>query len=138
MSVDTQTPGKWRSIREVVLQSVQDYQEQQRLKKKYRKKSFSYSGEGGGLAGIGTSRTGSCDLDEDEMGCSWGEEEEGIVELEQIGAEKTKNVLILMSDTGGGHRASAEAIRNAFQIEYGDEYKVRYLSIFIWFVLYRF
>ncbi|KAJ4754406.1 Processive diacylglycerol beta-glucosyltransferase [Rhynchospora pubera] len=121
----TQTPGKWRSIREVVLQSVQEYQEQQRLKKKYRKKSYSYSGEGGGLAGIGTSRsTGSFDLDEDETGYSWGEEEEGIVELEQIGAEKTKNVLILMSDTGGGHRASAEAIRNAFQIEYGDAYKV--------------
>lgn len=124
MSVETQTPGKWRSIREVVLQSVQEYQEQQRLKKKYRKKSFSYSGEGGGLAGIGTSRSGSCDLDEEEMGCSWGEEEDGIVELEQIGAEKTKNVLILMSDTGGGHRASAEAIRDAFQIEYGDDYKV--------------
>lgn len=131
MSVEAETPGpgKWRSIREVVLQSVQEYQEQQRLKKKYRKKSYSYSGEGGGLAGMGRSArasgSGSCDLDEDEMGCSWGEEEEGTVELAQIGAERTKNVLILMSDTGGGHRASAEAIRNAFQIEYGDDYKVR-------------
>jgi len=42
----------------------------------------------------------------------------------EIGAERTKNVLILMSDTGGGHRASAEAIRDAFQIEFGDEYRV--------------
>lgn len=46
------------------------------------------------------------------------------MELAQIGAERTKNVLILMSDTGGGHRASAEAIRDAFQLEFGDEYQV--------------
>ncbi|CAD5180365.1 unnamed protein product [Musa acuminata subsp. malaccensis] len=46
------------------------------------------------------------------------------MELAQIGAERTKNVLILMSDTGGGHRASAEAIRDAFRIEFGDEYRV--------------
>lgn len=45
-------------------------------------------------------------------------------EMEQIGSERTKNVLILMSDTGGGHRASAEAIRDAFGIEYGDTYRV--------------
>ncbi|KAK6135496.1 hypothetical protein DH2020_030749 [Rehmannia glutinosa] len=51
-------------------------------------------------------------------------EEDGTVEMEQIGAERTKNVLILMSDTGGGHRASAEAIRDAFQLEYGDEYRI--------------
>ncbi|KAF8779662.1 hypothetical protein HU200_002411 [Digitaria exilis] len=35
-----------------------------------------------------------------------------------------KNVLILMSDTGGGHRASAEALRDAFRIEFGDAYQV--------------
>ncbi|OAY31512.1 monogalactosyldiacylglycerol synthase 2, chloroplastic [Manihot esculenta] len=52
------------------------------------------------------------------------EEEDGTMELVQIGAERTKNVLILMSDTGGGHRASAEAIRDAFKLEYGDEYRV--------------
>ncbi|CAN1159327.1 Monogalactosyldiacylglycerol synthase 2, chloroplastic [Linum perenne] len=52
------------------------------------------------------------------------EEEDGTMELAQIGAERTKNVLILMSDTGGGHRASAEAIRDAFKLEYGDEYRV--------------
>ncbi|XP_028760774.1 monogalactosyldiacylglycerol synthase 2, chloroplastic [Neltuma alba] len=46
------------------------------------------------------------------------------MELVQIGAETTKNVLILMSDTGGGHRASAEAIRDAFQIEFGDGYRI--------------
>ncbi|KAM7508266.1 hypothetical protein LguiA_018719 [Lonicera macranthoides] len=46
------------------------------------------------------------------------------MEMVQIGAERTKNVLILMSDTGGGHRASAEAIRDAFQLEFGDEYKI--------------
>lgn len=56
--------------------------------------------------------------------CDYDYDEDGTVELVQIGAERTKNVLILMSDTGGGHRASAEAIRNAFQIEFGDEYRV--------------
>ncbi|XAR66846.1 Monogalactosyldiacylglycerol synthase [Bertholletia excelsa] len=52
------------------------------------------------------------------------EEEEGTMEMVQIGANRTKNVLILMSDTGGGHRASAEAIRDAFRLEFGDEYQV--------------
>lgn len=51
-------------------------------------------------------------------------DEDGTMELEQVAAERTKNVLILMSDTGGGHRASAEAIRDAFRIEFGDEYRV--------------
>ncbi|XP_043718758.1 monogalactosyldiacylglycerol synthase 2, chloroplastic-like [Telopea speciosissima] len=57
--------------------------------------------------------------------CSYGcLEDEGTTELVQIGAERTKNVLILMSDTGGGHRASAEAIRDAFRLEFGDEYRI--------------
>lgn len=51
-------------------------------------------------------------------------EDDETMELVQIGAERTKNVLILMSDTGGGHRASAEAIKAAFQLEFGDEYRV--------------
>ncbi|KAF8400594.1 hypothetical protein HHK36_013893 [Tetracentron sinense] len=51
-------------------------------------------------------------------------EDDDPVELVQIGAQRTKNVLILMSDTGGGHRASAEAIRDAFRLEFGDEYEV--------------
>ncbi|THG08109.1 hypothetical protein TEA_021300 [Camellia sinensis var. sinensis] len=50
-------------------------------------------------------------------------DDEGTMEMMQIGAERTKNVLILMSDTGGGHRASAEAIRDAFRLEFGDEYR---------------
>ena len=52
------------------------------------------------------------------------EDDEGTMEMVQIGAERTKNVLILMSDTGGGHRASAEAIKDAFRLEFGDEYQV--------------
>lgn len=32
--------------------------------------------------------------------------------------------MILMSDTGGGHRASAEALQAGFEQLYGDEYKV--------------
>ncbi|XP_039117380.1 monogalactosyldiacylglycerol synthase, chloroplastic isoform X1 [Dioscorea cayenensis subsp. rotundata] len=38
--------------------------------------------------------------------------------------DSSKKVLILMSDTGGGHRASAEAIKAAFNQEFGDEYQV--------------
>lgn len=60
-------------------------------------------------------------------------EGEGTVEMVQIGADKTKNVLILMSDTGGGHRASAEAIRDAFRLEFGDEYQV--VDPFLYLVL---
>ncbi|XP_021276518.1 monogalactosyldiacylglycerol synthase, chloroplastic isoform X2 [Herrania umbratica] len=44
--------------------------------------------------------------------------------LNGVGAETPKKVLILMSDTGGGHRASAEAIKAAFNEEFGDDYQV--------------
>lgn len=53
-------------------------------------------------------------------------EETGEEETQPSGKEEKtqKSVLILMSDTGGGHRASAEAIKSTFELEYGDEYKV--------------
>ncbi|CAN6449890.1 unnamed protein product [Victoria cruziana] len=56
----------------------------------------------------------------------FGFEDEQVAGLEmlQMAAERTKNVLILMSDTGGGHRASAEAIKDAFRLEFGDKYRV--------------
>lgn len=60
----------------------------------------------------------------------FGEKEE-VMEMEQMGAERIKTVLILMSDTGGGHRASAEAIRDAFKIEFGDDYRV---NIYIYYL----
>ncbi|KAJ8775406.1 hypothetical protein K2173_023171 [Erythroxylum novogranatense] len=41
-----------------------------------------------------------------------------------VEAESPKKVLILMSDTGGGHRASAEAIKAAFNEEFGVDYEV--------------
>ncbi|KAG6698094.1 hypothetical protein I3842_08G004700 [Carya illinoinensis] len=44
--------------------------------------------------------------------------------LDAVEAKAPKKVLILMSDTGGGHRASAEAIKAAFHEEFGDEYQV--------------
>ncbi|KAG2280011.1 hypothetical protein Bca52824_051231 [Brassica carinata] len=61
--------------------------------------------------------------DSDDDVC-YSDEDESAMELVQLGAERTKNVLILMSDTGGGHRASAEAIRDAFKIQYGDKYRI--------------
>lgn len=45
-------------------------------------------------------------------------------------ADTPKKVLILMSDTGGGHRASAEAIKAAFNEQFGNEYQVSYLSLY--------
>lgn len=39
------------------------------------------------------------------------------------------SVLILMSDTGGGHRASAEALRAGFQQLFGDKYKVDIIDL---------
>lgn len=42
-----------------------------------------------------------------------------------------KKVLILMSDTGGGHRASAEAIKWAFNEKFGDEYEVGWLGFLL-------
>lgn len=50
--------------------------------------------------------------------------EDGGVPFNGVGPGKPKKVLILMSDTGGGHRASAEAIKAAFHQEFGDEYQV--------------
>ncbi len=38
-------------------------------------------------------------------------------------------VLILMSDTGGGHRASAEALREAFAMRYGNAYAVEIIDL---------
>jgi hypothetical protein len=35
------------------------------------------------------------------------------------GVRRAKRVMILMSATGGGHRASAEALKEAFRLEYG-------------------
>ncbi|XP_014502519.1 probable monogalactosyldiacylglycerol synthase, chloroplastic isoform X2 [Vigna radiata var. radiata] len=76
-------------------------------------------GDGGG--------GGGCDGDGDGSGvrvdeCG-GVENEG---LRGNGVEglRPKKVLILMSDTGGGHRASAEAIKAAFYEEFGDDYQV--------------
>ncbi|XP_059639016.1 monogalactosyldiacylglycerol synthase, chloroplastic-like [Cornus florida] len=58
-----------------------------------------------------------------------GEDGCGVLEdcglpLNGVGSKSLKKVLILMSDTGGGHRASVEAIKAAFNEEFGDEYQV--------------
>lgn len=52
-------------------------------------------------------------------------EEEGLP-TNGVENENPKKVLILMSDTGGGHRASAEAIKAAFHEKYGEEYQVSF------------
>lgn len=72
------------------------------------------SGEGDGVGGNGNGTV----LEDEGLTLSSGE------------CGKPKKVLILMSDTGGGHRASAEAIKAAFHQEYGDGYQV---LLFIYF-----
>ncbi|MFS7926804.1 putative monogalactosyldiacylglycerol synthase [Helianthus anomalus] len=61
--------------------------------------------------------------------CGSGEQnggglEDGALPLSDVVSNGKKKVLILMSDTGGGHRASAEAIKWAFNEKFGDEYEV--------------
>lgn len=88
-------------------------------------KTIASTSTSSGSSGRYYHRIGRCSFDvgEGENDCLDG------MELAQMGSERrTKNVLILMSDTGGGHRASAEAIRDAFRIEFGDEYKVKLLA----------
>lgn len=51
----------------------------------------------------------------------------GAAERESSAQGGPKRLLIMMSNTGGGHRASAEAIRDAFKEKHGEEYQVRRL-----------
>lgn len=44
-------------------------------------------------------------------------------------AGQRRRVLILMSDTGGGHRASADALRAGFQQLYGDQYAIEVVDL---------
>ncbi len=46
-------------------------------------------------------------------------------------ARDTKNVLVFMSNTGGGHRASANAVRTAFDELYGGKFHVRVLDLWM-------
>ncbi|WOK91614.1 hypothetical protein Cni_G00305 [Canna indica] len=112
-----------KSIREVVIESVMAHHAQQQQKKQLKRKRESIDARD-------DRRISKEVIGEDDDTMFW-EEEEGTMELAQIGAERTKNVLILMSDTGGGHRASAEAIRDAFRIEFGDEYRVFVKDLFM-------
>lgn len=41
-----------------------------------------------------------------------------------------KRVLFLMSDTGGGHRATAEAVRDAMYAKYGDQVEAKLVDVF--------
>ncbi|XP_026660232.2 probable monogalactosyldiacylglycerol synthase 2, chloroplastic isoform X2 [Phoenix dactylifera] len=101
-----------RSIREAVHHSVFAYKGGGGGGKQQPRRCSFYVGAAGGSGG-----------DEDGA-AAWGAEDECTMELVQLGADRPKNVLVLMSDTGGGHRASAEAIRDAFRLEFGDEYRV--------------
>ncbi|KAK4854178.1 hypothetical protein QYF36_020137 [Acer negundo] len=74
--------------------------------------------------GFASVRVGSSDsngLRDDNNGGVLAEEG---VPLNGVEGENPKKVLILMSDTGGGHRASAEAIKAAFNEKFGEEYQV--------------
>jgi 1,2-diacylglycerol 3-beta-galactosyltransferase len=85
-----------------------------------------------GFASLGSALGGGCGGGTGEGGGGGGGgDADGAVEEEGVArAQAPKKVLILMSDTGGGHRASAEAIKSAFAQEYGDDYQVRFPSPF--------
>ncbi|KAM3401685.1 hypothetical protein ACQJBY_006013 [Aegilops geniculata] len=90
-------------------------------------KSLSYTGELAGRA-VASSSSPSASLaslvgpvDDDEPFC---DKEEGPIKLKQFDAKRVNNVLILMSDTSGGHCASSKAIKDAFRIELGDDCRV--------------
>ncbi|MBI4314751.1 MAG: galactosyldiacylglycerol synthase, partial [Chloroflexi bacterium] len=40
-----------------------------------------------------------------------------------------QHIVILMSDTGGGHRASAEAIQEALSMKYGEALQVELVDV---------
>jgi 1,2-diacylglycerol 3-beta-galactosyltransferase len=40
--------------------------------------------------------------------------------------------MIMMSDTGGGHRASAEALKAAFHMLYDDQFQVHAVVIVVY------
>ncbi len=50
----------------------------------------------------------------------------------------TQRVIILMSDTGGGHRASAEAIQEALGLQYGNEVDAKLIDVFKQYTPYPF
>ena len=43
--------------------------------------------------------------------------------------EEQKRVMCLMSDTGGGHRASAQALRDGFETLYGNKYDIKVVDL---------
>lgn len=78
---------------------------------------------------IGFASVGTCPGEGNGRDDGYGVlEDEGCMPSSAVGGANPKRVLILMSDTGGGHRASAEAIKAAFHEEYGDEYQVSVLE----------
>ncbi|KAG2577297.1 probable monogalactosyldiacylglycerol synthase 2, chloroplastic isoform X2 [Panicum virgatum] len=79
-----------------------------------------------GLYDDGSARGGGQGQSADGLAAALSEEAADAVSVPAQGAKK---VLILMSDTGGGHRASAEALRDAFRIEFGDAYQVLVMDL---------
>ncbi|KAG0470738.1 hypothetical protein HPP92_017438 [Vanilla planifolia] len=73
-----------------------------------------------GLGSLGVSLNDGNPLEENGHGVIVEE----ALPVNGVAVEAPKKVLILMSDTGGGHRASAEAIKAAFNQEFGEEYQV--------------
>lgn len=121
-----------RSIRDSVFQRLRSYYGTASGK---RRKGWSFYGERGG-GGVDREEEPEAEAPAAGGPGFWMEEDQEDTELVQLGAERTKNVLILMSDTGGGHRASAEAIREAFHLEFGDDYRVRiFLNFFPLYVV---
>jgi 1,2-diacylglycerol 3-beta-galactosyltransferase len=46
-----------------------------------------------------------------------------------LGDDEQRRVMCLMSDTGGGHRASAQALRDGFEVLYGDKFDINVVDL---------
>lgn len=75
----------------------------------------------GGFSDVPTDAGGSGSLSFDPLMLA---SSEGQSSKTGVGKGGPKRVLILMSDTGGGHRASAQALKTAFFLEFGSQYEV--------------
>lgn len=114
MVISVATPRRSTSIRDAVLGGVLGGGGRQLYQPLRCAFYDGATGGGGGLSGDGLAAA----LSEDPTDAA-------AARVSAVGCKQAaRNVLILMSDTGGGHRASAEALRDAFRIEFGDAYKV--------------
>jgi hypothetical protein len=51
------------------------------------------------------------------------------IKRESLIQKDSRRVMCLMSDTGGGHRASAQALKDGFELIFGDEFSISIVDL---------